>query len=305
MVRKYRTDTVQLKCEGGLVMSFQSEIIHKKTLQTSETCTLLGMSRQNLYKMRKEGRMYRLIETQDSKFDKESVYQEWFQRGVKGLNVQVSMQPMQILNKMLYQYDNLSDTPFTKQLVLPLLDVLLANYGTSDNPVYLPSEYCLRLYHYIAEYTKDMMETFDLCDYYTNRIDTDIYAFIEYLKRTIDDDDFNKYIDQCHRHCFHQTEETSIVESFIEMTDIFYDNVHIGKSCEAFLKYVPLFRENMILTLVDVIERMWANIYVTNKTDYIEMKQAIFNKTSSVRNVLRPLIYQLLVILYDMRGRLV
>mgnify|MGYP006883370832 CR=1 FL=1 len=287
-------------------MGLMEEVLYKDVLQTSETCALLDMSRQNLYKMRKEGRIYRLIESHESRFYKDSVYQEWFQRHIKQFYLQVPLAPMETLTRLRHINTPSEDLIFDKQFVVPMLDVLLSNFGTSEKVVKIPYEYTMRFYHLMSDYLLDAMTTFSEATYINSRIETEIYAFIEHLKDIApsDDDTFHEYIELFKTHCFKAGRSKPLAESFIEMTDVYHTNMIFKNYLTYYLNYFESFREVMVLTLMKVMQCIWSNIFIYSKHVNLRHNIPFFNQVSTGGRPLDAFIQQLLVLIYDVRGSL-
>lgn len=285
-------------------MSVEEQMIFKNELQTSETCAILDMSRQNLYKMRKEGRMHRLIESQDSKFYKESVYQEWFQRHIKALNMQLPLTPMEDMTRLMCSLDTNNDTlPFKQHYMMPIINVLLSNYGTTQTPVKIPYEYTMRFYHILTSYLKELLMTFNDSPIHNSRIESEINAYIQSLyQQTSYENDFKVYIEALKAHCNKQGDNQSLIKAFIEATDVFDDNAMCHDYINEFIGYYSVFRESLVITLLSIIQFVWSDIHIYQKSEEFDTKMTMFNGFSNARKSLFTFIKQLLALLYDARG---
>lgn len=285
-------------------MTVAEEMIYKKELQTSEACSILDMSQQNLYKMRKEGRMPRLIESQDSKFYKESVYQEWFQRHIKAFNTQLSLTPMETLMQLLCDSaDGDERQPFRHERMMPVVDVLLSNYGSAQSPVKIPMEYTMRFYNIIATYAMELILNFEVSQKQNSRIESEINAFIQSLaQQTAFQDEFRGYIELLKTHCFKQGANQSPIKSFIQVTDVYEETMVFDQYLDSYLSHYDSFRETMIVTLLNLIKSTWTSIMVYQKSDDLRLRMTFFNGFSTTKSQFQTFVRQLLALIYDTRG---
>lgn len=279
-------------------MSIKRDILFKDTLQISETCTLLDMSRQNLYKLRKDGRINRLIETdKNSQFTKNSVYQEWFQRHVKMLNIQVPLQPMKTLTALPI-YD--TDTPLDIKLVKPVMNVLFSNYGISQAPIKIPHEYSLRLYHILCDYVLDLIQAFKHDIPKNTQIDTAFYAWIEYLSFEYESDlPIYDYIALLKSSCVHQDDTATMIQQFIKLTDVYNPNMVFDDYIDDFIENYASFREDLILVMVEVAKLLRLDIKIYDDNGDLKERLKAFHALGHTSSELETFINQLLIILYD------
>lgn len=280
-------------------MSIKKDILFKDTLQISETCTLLDMSRQNLYKLRKEGRINRLIEStqNNNQFIKDSVYQEWFQRHIKTLNIQVPLQPMKTLTQIpVYQ----AETPFEMRYIRPMLNVLLSNYGTTKSPIQIPHEYTLRLYHIICDYVLDLTKAFQHDIKKNTQIDTAIYAWIEHIAFEYEmDEPFYEYVREFKAQCVHENETLDMIQNFVKATDIYNDEMVFSKTLEDFLENYASFREDLIFTIVEIAKLLRIDISIYDSTGDLKERLKALHGINHSPYELTKLINHVLIILYD------
>ena len=280
-------------------MSIKTDILFKDSLQISETCTLLDMSRQNLYKLRKDGRINRLVEStkNNNQFTKDSVYQEWFQRHIKTLNIQVPLQPMKTLTQIpIHQ----SETPFEMKYIRPMLNVLLSNYGTTKLSIQIPHEYTLRLYHILCNYVLDLVKAFQHDIKKNTQIDTSIYAWIENLSFERDmDEPFYEYIREFKAQCGHENSTLTMIQNFIKSTDIYNEEMIFSKTMEDFLENYVSLREDLIFTIVDIAKLLRIDIAIYDDTGELKERLKALHAVNHTPYELSKLINQILIILYD------
>ena len=286
-------------------MSLEKQLLFKNELQTSETCAVLDMSRQNLYKMRKEGRMYRLIESQDSKFYKDSVYQEWFQRHIKSLNMQLPLTPMTDMIALAINLENETyECMFSRKEFAPMINVLLSNYGTTQTPIKIPYEYMMRFYHIISGYLIELMLNFQNETLRNSRIESEINAFIQSLYQQVSyESEFKTYIEALKRHCYRGNSNTSLIRAFIEATDIYDEHTICRDYIDVYAKYYDVFRESLVTTMFNLIEYVITDIFLYQKSDEnFQLRLTMVNVYSESRKNMHTFIHQVLSLLYDARS---
>lgn len=284
-------------------MSLEKQILLKDELQTSETCAILDMSRQNLYKMRKEGRMHRLIESQESKFYKDSVYQEWFQRHIKALNMQLPLTPMSDMIVLSINLDEeTSDCIFSRKTFAPMINVLLSNYGTTQTPIKIPYEYTMRFYHIVACYLQEIILNFKDTAIHNSRIESEINAFIQSLyQQTAYENEFKTYIEAVKRHCYRHQDNISLIRAFIEATDIYDERTICRDNLDLYANYYHAFRESLITTLFNLIEYVTTDIFLYHYDEQFQSHYALVNFYSEARKDMYTFVNQVLALLYDAR----
>lgn len=288
-------------------MSLEKQILFKNELQTSETCAILDMSRQNLYKMRKEGRMYRLIESQDSKFYKDSVYQEWFQRHIKALNMQLPLTSMKdMVTLMIHLDDKKHECLFNRQTFAPMINVLLSNYGTTQTPVKIPYEYTMRFYHIISSYLLEIIANFKDETLHNSRIESEINAFIQSLYQQVSyESAFKTYIEALKQHCYRCNNNDTLIHAFIEATDVYAEQTICQDYVDKYVQYYDVFRESLIMTLFNLLEYVLTDVFVYHHDEKFQSHFTIVNLYSQARRDMRVFVNQILALLYDARSVLV